>query len=169
MAHTKVQRVAEGSRPHAPSSSSAVPAAPQREVDQQVHCLQQDLAKLKMQMQQKDFDLLAAQDQLKQKEKEQQKIYVRQDFDAPRSHAADRQQQQQMQLLQDDEGWYVKTSKKRSPVKVGGQYVMPQPLVPHPPPSYHQVASEVARQPEVNFQLPQSEAMDIFFLSLIHI
>ena len=39
---------------------------------------------------------------------------------------------------------------------------MPQPLQSIHPPAYHQV-NEAARQPEVNVQFPQSQAMDIFF------
>ena len=53
--------------------------------------------------------------------------------------------------------WYTKTTTRKSPVKVGGQYVNIN------PPTYqdHHIIP-TARQPEVVNQLPQSEALDVF-------
>ena len=132
---------------------------PQAEVDQHSYQLQQEVAKLKMQIQQRDFDLAAAQEENRiQREEAQKRQYVRQDFDAPRFHQGGRQQLQQQENQHDGEGWCVKTTKKKSPVKVGGQYALIQ-----PPPTYHQVEHhQVARQPEVHVQMPNNPALDRF-------
>ena len=59
---------------------------------------------------------------------------------------------------QEEAGWSVKTTKKRSPVKVGGQYAFTQQA-----PAYHQVEHhQVARQPEVHVQMPNNPALDMF-------
>ena len=45
------KKTKSGTQPPMPMAKSAAPAVPQPEVDQHMYCLQQDVAKLKMQIQ----------------------------------------------------------------------------------------------------------------------
>ena len=86
--------------------------------------------------------------------------YIRQDFDAPNFHQHQQQQHQRQQHQQQDNNdvWYTKTTKRKSPVKVGGQYVNI-----NPSPTYHDHhIAPTACQPEVENHLPQSEALEVF-------
>ena len=151
------KKITSGLQPKVPKVAQAPLATPQAEVIQQNQRLQQEVDNLRMQIQQRDFDLAAEREEEKQRKEEQQKRqYVRQDFDAPRFHQDDRQQQMNQH---EEVGWCVKTTKKRSPVKVGGQYALTQ-----QPPAYHQVEHhQVARQPEVHVQMPNNPALDMFW------
>merc|ERR1711946_116719 len=150
------KKTTSGLQPKAPKVAQAPLATPQAEVIQQNQRLQQEVDSLRMQIQQRDFDLAAEREEEKQRKEEQQKRqYIRQDFDAPRFHQDDRQQQMNQQ---EEVGWSVKTTKKRSPVKVGGQYAFTQQN-----PAYHQAEHhQVARQPEVHVQMPNNPALDMF-------
>merc|ERR1711911_190225 len=85
------KKTTSGLQPKAPKVAQAPLATPQAEVIQQNQRLQQEVDSLKMQIQQRDFDLAAA------RAEEKQRQYVRQDFDAPRFHQDDRQQQMNQQ------------------------------------------------------------------------
>ena len=132
------------------------------EVDCQMHCLRKDAADLMQAnaaqprlIQQNQFDLHAAKAQIAELQKHQ---YVPQDFDAPKFHQHQQQQHQQQQQQQDNDVWYTKTTKSKSPVKVGGQYVSI-----NPPPTYQEHHNHpTARQPEVVQQFPQTEALEVF-------
>ena len=115
-----------------------------------------DLEALKLKNQQQQFDLHAAQiagrkanERVQSLERQlQQRQYVRQDFDAPQ-HA------RQPNHPQEEGVWYTKTSKKKSPKKVGGQYV-----VPNPSPTCEEAPT--AHQPEVRIQPQNSHALEVF-------
>ena len=124
----------ERKKPPAPEAASARKLP---EVDCQMHRLKKDAADLmeenvaqQRQLQQSQFDLLAAQAEI---DELRRRRYVRQDFDALRNHQHQRQQHQQHQQQPNNKDvWYTKTTKRKSPVKVGGQYVNI-----NLPPTYH--------------------------------
>ena len=105
----------------------------------------------KHQIQEKNFDLRTAEAEIEELRKHQ---YVCPDLDAPISSNMDQQQHQQQQ--RNPNQWYVKTTKKRSPV--GGQYVNL-----NPSPLYNdQYFAPTAFQPKVANYLPQREALEVF-------
>ena len=146
----KSQMPAAASAKHLPKIDRQMPRLKKDAADlMQANAAQQRL------IQKNQFDLHAAKAQIAELQKHQ---YIRQDFDAPRSHQHQQQQHQQQQQQQDDEVWYTKTTKRHSPVKVGGQYVS---IIP--PPTYQEHHDHpTARQPEVVQQFHQSEALEMF-------
>ena len=134
----------ERKKSQAPEAASAKQLP---EADCQMHRLRKDAADLmeanaaqQRQIQQNQFDLRAAKAQIEELQKHQ---YVRQDFDAPKFRQHQQQQHQQHQQQNNNDVWYTKTTKRKSPVKVGGQYVNI-----NPPPTYqdHHIIP-TARQP----------------------
>ena len=115
----------------------AAPATRHPEVDHQLHRLQQlmeENAAQQLLIHQKERDLRAAQIEI-QELKGRQYIH-------PDAHAI----------------WYTKTTKRRSPVKVGRQYVMTNLPSTYDDQHFHPTAC----QPEVINQLPQINAIEVF-------